>query len=86
MTVNKTAKEMFEELGYYVETEKFALFYKRKNHPLTIIFYLKEKYVRIAEEHYIGELGLYEYLAIDNPITIELHKAIHRQMEEIGWL
>ena len=82
----KTAKEMFEELGYHIETNKFNLFYKRENDSLTIIFYLKEKYVRIVEEHYIGELGLYEYLGIDYPITVELHKAIHQQMKELGWL
>lgn len=83
---NKTAKEMFEKLGFYIEIGNFDLFYKIKNDSLTIIFYLKEKYVRIVEEHYIGELGLYEYLASDYPITVELHKAIHKQMKELGWL
>ena len=85
--MEKTAKEMFEELGFDISNvENFGLFYKIKDYPLIIIFDLEEKHVRIVEEHYIGELGLYEYLPIYYPITVELHKAIHKQMQELGWI
>ena len=82
----KTAEEMFKELWFNIKRSDTCLFYKVEDGSITIIFNLKSKTIRIVEEHCIDELGLYEYLAIDCPITVELHKAIHKQMEELGWL
>ena len=64
----KTAKEMFEELG----------FKKIDTSDSTIL------YVRGFDEVWFN-IPLKSYSSLYR-ITIELHKAIHQQLKELGWL
>ncbi len=81
----KSAKEMFEELGY-----------EQTNNDLCLISYkLNEKKIEYGKRDYI-EFSFTEkiyYCCVDyaecdgaaKTINVELHKAIHKQLEELGW-
>lgn len=70
-TANKSAKEMFEELGYLKSTTNNLIEYQNEYRDEEYVdFYRKEKYYNC---------GLY---LVDMP----LHKAIQKQLEELGWL
>lgn len=70
----KTAKEMFEELGYRsIETEvnKFYITYHNNTLNCTISFYpLPETY------------SIHSKYALPK----EIHLAINQQMKELGWI
>ena len=67
-----TAEEMFKELGY--EKRLNAFFIEFDTEFDRIIFDLKtKKYIPI-------------YINLVESISIKLHKAITKQMEELGWL
>ena len=84
MTVNKTAKEMFEELGYkygvgkkegcegniYCTKYVYDTWLGRDDVHQTIYFYIKGTVV----------------VSKPSPIKPDVLKAIHKQMEELGWL
>lgn len=70
----KTAKEMFEELGYEQVDNSDSLIRYRKGFDDDILFYRYSKmYFR---KDFCGGFG----------ITVDEHKAIHQQMKELGWL
>lgn len=73
----KTAKEMFEELGY---TEKFntdIIEWYEKAENCICFYKIKKSY----ESYYDGDEG-----AMSVSLTIDEHKAIHQRMIELGWL
>ena len=67
----KTAREMFEELGFTVLDEPTETWYKAT--LLSIVFFKNSKCVEL-----IDELNRYE-------LDIPLIKAINKQYEELGW-
>ena len=78
-----TAKEMFEELGFELNTDnEFVRSYRIKHDenfsgedPFNwdyINFYIKDKTYNV--DIMIGD------------VDIKLHKAIHQQLKELGWL
>lgn len=92
----KTAEEMFGELGFkpdlynkFLETRIIYIFTLKNNENVQLFVYFnntdKEKYYRY-------------YYNITNPFTsevlvekeakinIEVHKAITKQMQELGWI
>ena len=75
-----TAKEMFEELEYRYKEPTFkvhenSFFYYEDTFKCNlIVFYLKEKEVMTSHN--------YKEMDIDMPTF----KAIHKQLEELGWL
>lgn len=83
-----TAKEMFEELGFifiaeskrgvsYLQSEKCEIYPYDKNDEIQVTFYKEvECYVCRSMDYEKGDLL----------IKAELHKAIHQQMKELGWL
>lgn len=68
----KTAKEMFEELGYIEQFYKNSDIYKNKNDGS-----------RIAFDSYQG--GTIDVVEL-NFISIDLLRAINKRCEELGWL
>ena len=82
----KTAKEMFEELGYKIEVNNYCVvnYYKSSfysetkdefKHGLEITFYDDESwYIECQSRH------------CEPHINKELNKAILKQMKELGWL
>lgn len=74
-----TAEEMFERLGYYILiNDKDTLAYHKKNDYC-------DDYVLF----HIGAFFNRTYCVdspVDYPMNVKLHKAIHRQLEELGWL
>ena len=83
----KTAKEMFEELGYeYIHLVKTILYdddvyyYKNELNPRSdynrIWFFLNK------QEYSINKL----FMGSSAYIDIKLHHAIHQQMKELGWI
>lgn len=85
----KTAKEMFEELGFYVDThsEEIGIYEFHKDIKFDgystkrVHFDLRSKlyYVYYAKGNNFGDFGECE-------VTIELHNALTQQMKELGWL
>lgn len=73
--MNKTAKEMFEELGY---EEHIAMLnqikYKNEKIDISVIFSLNKNTYSI--------LGMYGH---SREVNMSLHKAIQKQIEELGW-
>ena len=70
--MNKTAKEMFDELGFiYYDVVKYNKIVFKNYWVAEIQFDLKRK------EYYMLERG---------PVDNKLHQAITKQMLELGWL
>ena len=73
-----TAKEMFRKLGYkYLEPtlhKESYFYYNNSSEDNLIIFYLEEK--EILTSHNCESLTM----------DIKTFKAIHKQLEELGWL
>lgn len=73
----KTAKEMFEELGYFKIENKETLkwLFKTSDDCKTICFSKKSKYIR-----------LYYVIKEDVVLFCDELQAINKQVEELGWL
>lgn len=75
-----TAKEMFEELGYTCE--------KSNGEVISYRYYTENKISYIHDIDFL--LDVEKYCTIEHLgevyISVELHKAITKQMEELGWL
>ena len=70
----KTAKEMFEELGYEQEAKNNVIYYfKKVNIPKSYIVYSINFIIKIKE------------IFISKNITLEELKAINKQIEELSW-
>lgn len=66
-----TAQEMFQKLNYsYHKFNDFIIYRSNDDSNRSIIFYLGNKSLSIVVYY----------------ISISLHKAIHKQMEEFGWI
>lgn len=71
----KTAREMFEDLGYELKVnDEYAIVFERKKGDEIIEFNKK------IETYYAQEY--HEPMDID----VKTHKAIYTQMKELGWL
>lgn len=73
--MNKSAKEMFEELGYEIDTTR-----ETENH----LFYVS-KYAIIDFDLLRGDFYKYNQSGFRSPIDMKLLKAINKQVEELGW-
>ena len=87
----KTAKEMFEELGFFLagETDELIWYQRQKkqigNYPLVdkfknIEFMKNTKTIKLCDEHITKAYGLWEGM------TIQEFLAIMQQMKELGWI
>ena len=71
-----TAQEMFKEVKYYLlDNNEDKIIYKNGEENTTIEFY-KSVFKRYTVTNGRGESRL---------ISPMLHKAIHKQIEELGW-
>lgn len=65
----KSAKELFEELGFdLVETTSYMVYYYNEENEIYIWFYNNSKTIEIV-----------------NDFTLDILKAINKQAEELGW-
>lgn len=65
----KSAKEMFEDLGYdLVETTPYMVYYYNEENDIYIWFYNNRKTIEIVNE-----------------FTLDMLKAINQQIKELGW-
>ncbi len=75
-----TAKEMFEELGYTREKSNDVI--------ITYRYYIDDKKAYVREIDFL--LAVQNYCTMNALgclfINTKLHKAITKQMEELGWL
>ena len=76
-----TAKEMFNEIGYYSHdnVNDCLTFVKEQG---SVVYYI---------EFYLGEFSYESYgiakgYDITNPIGVKMHSAITQQMKELGWI
>lgn len=84
-----TAKEMFEELGYELyeceADEEYITYVKRWVNvwwDKVVSFDLKRKYYNVRT----ADKKTYKVLeSIVSEIDMHLHKAIQKQIEELGW-
>lgn len=79
-----TAQEMFEELGYKYTRKCYSMY-------CDLIVYTNTYYVsKECKIEVSFDLTLKEYSVIENYrsalIDTKLHKAITKQIEELGWL
>ena len=72
-----SARELFEELGFKgIETE-YSLIYR----------YMGTEIDYDCEIYFYLEIKEYEYMTDGfTTVNMKLHKAIHKQLEELGWL
>lgn len=81
--MSKTAKEMFAEQGLdLVMDNKIAIGYVDSVDGFGIFFrkVIKSYSMRIPDRI------MNAYIEVDIAISMELHKAIHQQLRELGWL
>lgn len=71
----KTAKELFEELGYkaFGKSSEFVM-YENQEHNYYITFKLSDRTIQIYKPHTTFDLIFYKEL-----------QAINKQVEELGW-
>ena len=75
----KSAKKMFEELGFKGLETDYSLVYRYMG---TEIDYKCEIYFYLMCKEYEYTVENDECTSVD----MKLHKAIHKQLEELGWL
>ena len=69
--VDKIADEMFEELGYIQNQHvHFLITYKSVRNGLNVISFDTDSKV----------------ITVNVAITLNIYKAIHKQVQELGWL
>ena len=66
-----TAEEMFEEIDFVCIFEDYDIINYERDGEVTVTFYKLDKSVEFKNVNYI---------------TLSLHKAITKQMEELKWL
>lgn len=86
----KTAAEMFAELGYeekidqycirYIKPETYTSVFRKFNRNHEVLFCFRD-----------GDYTAYTFSCINETIEplfvdLKLHKAINKQLEELGWL
>ena len=69
------AKEMFEKLGYEIDTTR-----ETENH----LFYVRE-YAIIDFDLFRRDFYKYNQSGFRSPIDMKLLQAINKQVEELGW-
>ena len=74
--MSKTATEMFEKLGFIKKYYCDGLCLDYEKEYFSVSFWVDEK-------TYSVNLGGTDDIA---EVTPQLHKAIHKQLEELGWL
>lgn len=87
------AKEMFEELGFIeYSNDNISMSYRykanRENTNYMIVFYFSDNTYQVFTQSYSSRLlKEKKYLPIYEPYRIskKLHKAINKQIEELGW-
>lgn len=74
--MSKTATEMFEKLGFIKKHYRDCLCLCYEKEYFSVSFWVDEKTysINLAGTDEIAE------------VTPQLHKAIHKQLEELGWL
>ena len=75
-----SAKEMFEELGFVqlrTDDEEYNEFY-----TLYAKNFIKIEFSKVCKNYIAWDSGQMEIVKI----SFELHKAIHRQLKELGWI
>ena len=85
-----TAREMFEKLGYQEEPGYFKIkTYCRTVYSKGYTYYVRIKFFETAKrvDKSLSMYALYDgYEEWERHLTIEEIKAIHKQLEELGWL
>lgn len=76
----KTAKEMFKELGYELESDYDGFRYVRREHG----FILTTKFNQYLKNVEIKHTDIFESPII-HLLTMPELQAIHTQCEELGW-
>lgn len=89
----KSAKELFEDLGYYLYTNNDRITYKRKKKIIDKLYFGKTEDFEIIEFN-LQEKDIYNYYCIASSIIpyeereyLDLNefKAILKQIEELNW-
>lgn len=73
----KSARELFEELGYELVSQDSTIIRYQKNFDI-IEFYLSDNSIGVYDDWY--------YEQTYNEITMNELQAINKQVEELGWL
>ena len=73
--MNKTARDMFLELGYEIDST-----HELNGHLFYYSSYSKIDFDLVRQDFYKYSVG-----GTRSPITMELLKAINKQVEELGW-
>ena len=76
----KTAKEMFESLGFVNYNFEDEINYQ--NEDIFVRFLLSDKEYRCFSDEIING----DWERSDISVDIDLHKAINQQLKELGWL
>ena len=89
----RTAKEMFEELGYkLLKTNNEYIPRKSWNYHENHITYYRSSFEKVIKfipnmKFYMTiEFGCNDDMDREHTLNIKLHQAIHQQMKELGWL
>lgn len=77
--MDKTAKEMFEEIGFEQEKHTYSLLYTHAN-GMKILF-------DFFDERYIYGIPMEETKEKEFSVCVGygVHRAIHQQLKELGW-
>ena len=73
--MNKSAKEMFEELGFEYKKSDFSITYYKEFRDYDDECYILDINFRLFEQE----------ISTDFSIDMRLLKAINKQVEELGW-
>lgn len=73
--MNKSAKEMFEELGFEYKKSDFSITYYKEFRDYDDECYILDIAFRLFEQE----------ISTDFSIDMRLLKAINKQVEELGW-
>ena len=81
--MNKKAKDLFKDLGfdyvYFMADSGYRDIFSNRESGVRVIFYLEDKSYHIDLSWGRGYFGF-------SVVTADLHRAITKRMEELGWL
>lgn len=72
----EVAQEMFEAMGYKRTRNDEEIWFE--NEYYNVVFYIKENKYELDFYDRVCDKALF--------VSVEIHKAIHQQMKELGWL
>ena len=81
----KTADEMFEELGYEKQEDKYRIEYFLKQNYTHFVVTKRIAFYKVEKDICLEQWNVTEGIEISTNITMQELQAINKKVKELGW-